>query len=225
MLCMRELSHVCETPRQSSAVKETVNSCSKLNNGLTFFTQTKAAMQETDSTNEHGTQHPVQQLKLLTVHKHTTTSCFPLSFFSLCHPFFLSLYTWCNLISSQNFSLCLSVFSSNTFHKWQGERYPLKVIACLIKFPPPRKEQESVIKEKRRELERINLPCRPSTPRPCPSISDEENEKFKRILKKAETGWQVRYGDGNRSNTGVMRNRRDEREVRKRNERMTGGIQ
>lgn len=163
---------------------------------------------------------------------YTNTQSHPaslLSSFSWCHPFFLSMYTWCNLISSQYFSLsfrlCLSVFSSNTFHKWQGERCPLKVIARLIKFPPPRKEQENVIKEKRRELERINLPRRPSTPGPCPFISDEENEKCKRILKKAETGWQLWHGDGNQSNTGVMRNRRDEREVRKRNESMTGNSQ
>lgn len=143
-------------------------------------------MQETDSTNVHGTLHPVQQQqKLLTAHKHTTTStsCFH-SLFLFLMSSILSCLCMHDAISFFPVFLSLSVsvcqyllFSSYTFHKWQGERCPLKVIAGLIKFPPPRKEQENVIKEKRWELERINLPRRPSTPGPCSSISDEENEK------------------------------------------------
>lgn len=96
-------------PWQSSAVKETVNSCSKLNNALTFFTQTKAAMQETDSTNIHGTLHPVQQQKLLTIHKHTRTSCFPSLFlFFMSSILFLSVY----MMQSHFFPGFLSLFLS-----------------------------------------------------------------------------------------------------------------
>lgn len=106
-----------------------------------------------------------------------------------------------------------------------GWKVPTEGNSTPNQISPTEKRTGECNKGKRSELEWINLPRRPSTPGPCPSISDEENEKCKRILKKAETGWQLWHGDGNRSNTGVMRNRGDEREVRKRNERMTGNSQ
>jgi len=123
---------------------------------------------------------------------HTNTQPHPaslLSFPCVIHSF-LSLHAWSNLISSQYLSLsfCLCqylLFSSHTFHKGQGERCPLKVIAGLIKFPPLRKEEENVIKEKRWELERINLTRRPSTPGLCPSISAEENEKMQENIEES----------------------------------------
>lgn len=209
-------------PLQSSWEKEIHNSCSKLNIALTFLTQTKAEI-ATDRLNKHNTPNTGEKLLTQTHKILYIVLPFTLLFPQVVHSFSVSVKR--NAISflpNASLSPCLTVFSSillfssNTFHKWQGERCPLKVIARLIKFPPPRKEQENVIKEKRRELERIDLPRRPSTPGPCPSISDEENgKKCKRILKKAEARWQVWHGDGNSSNTGVMRKRRDEREVRK----------
>lgn len=169
-------------PWQTSVVKEMVNSCSKLNIPLTFLTQTKSchARDRFRKRAWHTTPCTAAAKAADNTKKHTTTSCFPSLFLFLVSSilFCLCMQDAISFLPSISLSFCqYFLFSSYTFHKWQGERCPLKVIAGLIKFPPTRREHENVIKEKRWELERINLRRRPSTPGPCPPISDEENEK------------------------------------------------
>lgn len=212
-------------PLQSSWVKETLNSCCCRNSIMLWPSshKQKLKLQQTDSTSI------IHQIQQKSCWLHTSTQLlyillpFTLLFPQVVHSFSVSVKR--NAISfllNASLSPCLTafssilLFSSNTFHKWQGERCPLKVIARLIKFPPPRKEQENVIKEKRRELERIDLPHRPSTPRPCPSISGEEDGKKMQENIEESRSWVTGLAcDGNSSNTGVMRKRRNDREVRK----------
>lgn len=182
MLYMRRFSHVCRTPL--------ANFSSKRDGELLFKTQYSSDLPHTNKKLPCKRQIQETCMAHYTLYssskscwqykKHTTTSCFPSLFLFLVSSilFCLCMQDAISFLPSISLSFCqYFLFSSYTFHKWQGERCPLKVIAGLIKFPPTRREHENVIKEKRWELERINLRRRPSTPGPCPPISDEENEK------------------------------------------------